>query len=77
MNCEHDHCMSLRWRVASVRVYSIGRGSPFMGKTFQVQEGHRWTRSFEGTVVKKVGLWLCNRFCKDTRNKLVLACIFV
>ena len=31
---------ALRWGVASVGVISIRRGSPFMGKTFQMQDRH-------------------------------------
>ena len=26
--------------------------------------------------MKKAGLWLCNHFCKNVWNELVIACIF-
>ena len=68
---------ALRWGVASVGVYSTGHGSPFMGKPFRCREYTGGRRSFEAVVVKKAGLWLCKHFCKDARNKLVLACFFV
>ena len=67
---------ALRWGVAFVRVYSTVRGSPFMGKHFTCKEYTSGRRSLEAAIVKKVGLWFCNHFCKDVWNELVLACIF-
>ena len=39
---------ALRWGVAFVGIFSIRRGSPFMGKTFQVQSKHQWTALIRG-----------------------------
>ena len=52
----------LRWRVASVGVYSTGRGSPYMRKYFRCREYTNEQRSFETAVVKKAGLWLMKIF---------------
>ena len=68
---------ALMWEVTFVGVYSTGRGSPFMGKTFQVQEYTGGRHSLEAAIVKKARLWLCNHFLKDVWNELVLVCIFV
>ena len=32
---------ALMWEVASIRIFSIGRGSPYIGKTFQVLDIRR------------------------------------
>ena len=68
---------ALKWGVASVGVYFTWCGSPCMGKTFKVQDVHRWTTLTRGAIEKKAGLWLCNHFCKDVWNEQVLACIFL
>ena len=39
---------ALRWGVAFVGVISTGHGSPFMGKTFHVQDRHRWITLIRG-----------------------------
>ena len=44
---------------------------------FRYREYTSGQLSLEAAIAKKVGLWLCNHFCKDAGNELVLACIFV
>ena len=39
---------ALRWRVATVGIFSTGHDSLFMGKIFQVQGKHRWTTLIGG-----------------------------
>ena len=39
---------ALRWGVASVGIFSTGRGSPYMGKIFQVLDICRWTACIGG-----------------------------
>ena len=48
----------LRWGVALIGNFSIGRGSLFMGKhlRYRVYIGGR--RSFEAAIVKKDNMWL-------------------
>ena len=43
-----SHFMAFRWVVAFVGVISSGRGSPFMGKTFKVQDKHLWAALIQG-----------------------------
>ena len=68
---------ALRWGVAFVGVYSTGHGSPFLGKTFQVQGVHWWMALIRGHNSEESRVVALYHFCKDARNKLVLACIFV
>ena len=53
---------ALRWRVASVECFSIGRSSPYKGKYFKcvIDIGER--RSFEAVIVKKADMWLLITF---------------
>ena len=53
---------ALRWEVASVRIFSIGRGSPYMGKYFKCRKYTGGRRSYEAVIVKKAGLWLIKFF---------------
>ena len=39
---------AFRWGLASVGIFSTGRGSPYMGKTFQVLDIRRWTARIRG-----------------------------
>ena len=65
---------ALRWRVALVGSYSTGRGSPFMGKTFQVQGVHRWTALTRGRICEECRVVALLSFCKIFWNNLVLMC---
>ena len=47
---------ALRWEVAFVRIFSTGRGSPYMGKYFKCRKYTGGRRSYEAAIVKKVGL---------------------
>ena len=58
MKCCGNISCALRWGLAFVGVNSIGHDSPFMGKHFRCREYIDGRRSFEVTIVKKVGLWL-------------------
>ena len=40
------------------RNYSTGRGSPYMGKTFQMQDMRQWTTLIRGHKSEEVDLWL-------------------
>ena len=53
---------ALRWRVASVGSFSIGRGSLYEGKYFRcgIDTGER--HSFESVIVKKADMWLLITF---------------
>ena len=53
---------ALRWGVTSIRVYSTGRRSPYMGKHFRCREYTGGQRSFEAAIVKKDELWLMKIF---------------
>ena len=46
------------------RNYSTGRGSPYMGKTFQMQDMRQWTTLIRGHKGEEVDLWLYDYFCK-------------
>ena len=48
---------------------------PLWEKNSRFREYTGGRRSLEAAIVKKVELWLCNHFCKDDWNELVLACI--
>ena len=49
---------------------------PLWEKHFKCREYTSGRGSLEAAIVKKAGLWLCNQFCKDVWNELVLGCIF-
>ena len=49
---------ALRWGVASVGIFSTGRGSPYMGKYFRCKKYIGGRRSCKTTIVKKAGFWL-------------------
>ena len=48
MKCCVNIAYALRWGVASIGIFSIGRGSPYMGKTFQALDIRRWTAHIRG-----------------------------
>ena len=48
MKCCVNIACALRWEVASVGFFSIGSGSPYIGKTFQVLDIHRRTARIRG-----------------------------
>ena len=77
MNCEHDHCMCTYVGSSPCRNFTLlGVAHPFWDPHFRYREYADGRRSLEAAIVKKVELWLCNNFCKDVWNELVLACIF-
>ena len=53
---------ALRWRVASGRSFSTGRGSPYKGKYFRCGTDTGGQRSFEVAIVKKADMWLLITF---------------
>ena len=60
------------------RNYSTGRGSPYMEKTFKVQDIRRWAaliRDRKGEESQHVASMIY--FLLNFWNKLVLACIFM
>ena len=61
--CVNIAC-ALRCEVASVGIFSIGRGSPDMRKYFRFRKYTSGRCSCETAIVKKVGLWLVKSFCK-------------
>ena len=61
MKCYVNIACALRWEVASVGIFSIGRSSPYMGKYFGCGKYIDGRRSCEATIVKKVELWLVKK----------------
>ena len=55
----------------------MGIAHPLWDPPFKCREYTGGQRSLEAAIVKKVELWLCNHFCKDVWNELVLSCIFL
>ena len=55
----------------------LGIAHPLWDPPFRNREYTDARRSLEAVIVKKAGLWLCNHFCKDVSNELVLAFIFL
>ena len=53
MKCCVNIACALRWEVASIEIFSIGCGSPYMGKTFQVLDIRRWTARIWGCKGKE------------------------
>ena len=53
---------ALRWGVASIRSFSIGRGSSYKGKYFRYGIDTGGRRSFEAAIVKEADMWLLITF---------------
>ena len=73
--CVNIAC-ALKWKVASVGIFSIGCGSLYMGKYFMCRKYTGGRRSCKAAIVKKARLWLVKSFCKPY-EQTNLPCILV